>query len=71
MGTVCLIELCRIVSESKEYPYILDNESIVAEIMAFNGLQRIKSLLKDDKDESHTYWALVFLSLLCGTYNWF
>ena len=46
----------------------IDNESIVAEIMAFNGLQRIKSILKDDKEESHTYWALVFLSLLCGIF---
>ena len=31
-------------------------------------MQKIKALLKDDKDESHTYWTLVFLSIICGIF---
>ncbi len=60
LGTVCLVELSRIVSDN-------NNDAKIPEIISLNGLQKLKGLLKDDKDESHTYWTLVFLSILCGT----
>ena len=34
--------------------------------MSLANLQKLKSILKEDKDESHTYWALNLLSILCG-----
>jgi len=45
----------------------LDSESVLKGLTTSKGIQKFKALLKDDKDEAHTYWALVLLSLLCGT----
>ncbi len=34
--------------------------------MTLDGLHRIKGILKEDKEEAHTYWGLLLLNLLCG-----
>ncbi len=38
----------------------------MTEIISSNGLPRIKMILKEDKEEANTYWALVLLTILCG-----
>lgn len=65
LGTVCIVELARMAGDGMTGVKV-DSESVLKSVVAANGLLKLKALLKEDKDEAHTYWTLVLLSTLCG-----